>query len=86
MVELVQPIIVATKPATCADSEVSPIGCSGARSVGGAAGPGGMIGTLIDEPAQPCGAGLRVVVFNAAVGLQHFIRAHRGVADEDELV
>ncbi|CAM2160920.1 hypothetical protein PT2222_90138 [Paraburkholderia tropica] len=41
---------------------------------------------LIGETAQPHGARFRVVVLDRAARLQHFVRAHGGVADEDQLV
>ena len=40
----------------------------------------------VGQALQPFGAGLGVVVLDAAVRLQDLVRAHGGVADEDQLV
>src|SRR6202012_86889 len=45
-----------------------------------------VLGERVREALDPFGAGLGVVVFDAAARLQDLVRTHRGVADEDQPV
>ena len=41
---------------------------------------------LIQQPLQPDLAGLWIVVFDAAIGIDDFVRAHGCIADKNQLV